>query len=194
MFKVYAMRSNKNNKPKNKKIRYLVIAVIAALLVGGLLLAAELTNLTNFYSRSTYSTTGQSPEGINYGPPTEEESKAGDDQKQDITDSDETPVPPSPDTANVVVTGAEQSGDTIEVISYVSNVYKDGTCTFSFTHENHTVTKTTAAYRDVSTTICNNPLVPRSEFPAAGDWTVKVSYKSSDGATGQSGPKTFKID
>ena len=191
MFKC-AMKTNRTNKKTNSKKRYILFAAVAALSVILLLFVLERTHVTNLYGRWTKTSVDQ-PYKINYGPPTQQEQQAGDKQKQTIVDQQSAPQAP-PSTATVVVARAEQNGDTIEVAASITNVYKDGTCTFKLVQGSNSLTKITAAYRDVSTTICTNPLIPRSEFPTTGDWQVTVSYKSSDGISGQSESKTIKIE
>ena len=186
------MKTNTKYKKLNAK-KIIVYAVVTVLFILGLFVVGELTNVTNLHSRTTQ-TTADHEDKINYGPPTDQERQAGDEQKQVITDrQDDKPQAPV-NTAAVVVTGAAQYDGVIEVTAYISNVYKDGTCTFKFEQAANVVTKNTIAYRDVSTTICTNPLVPRSEFPGSGDWKVTVSYASSDGVSGQSEPKTMKVE
>ncbi|HTE22518.1 MAG TPA: hypothetical protein VK674_05765 [Candidatus Limnocylindria bacterium] len=139
-------------------------------------------------------------DGVNYGPPTEEEKASGDKQKE-TTDAEEeqqnAPEPPDQNdpqkkAVTVIITDADQYDAIIEVRSFISDHYQDGTCTITIKKGSQTVTKKTPAYRDASTTICTNPLIKRSEFPSAGDWQVTVAYASKD-AAGTSDAQTIKI-
>jgi len=81
----------------------------------------------------------------------------------------------------------------IEVRAFVSNQYKDGTCTTTLTKGSLKVSKETKAYKDATTTICTNPLIDRSELKQAGDWQVVVKYTAGN-ISGESKPQTVKIE
>lgn len=129
---------------------------------------------------------------VDYEPPSESEQSAGDKQKETNIKKDEA-IKESPDTsqtANVVIVDASQYGDTVEVRAFVSNIYEDaGTCQLTFTQGSTTVTHSKTAFKDATTTQCGTFEVPRSEFPAGGEWNVQVTYNSN--AT--SGQATQKI-
>lgn len=134
--------------------------------------------------------------GTSYEEPTQEEVTAGDDQKiRNIQDEEQRNDPENQNkqTANVIITDAGQYDDIIEVRAFIPDHYQDGTCTITFTQGSQTITKDTPAYRDVSTTICTNPLFNRLEFPSAGQWQLVVRY-SSAGASGQSDQQTVTIN
>lgn len=175
----------KKAKSKAKKI---LICVVALLLIG-----AVSFMVSSYLSRSEKADTNSDS---TYTPPTDDEALAGDIHKEQIAkdeanETDSRNSPTTKTTATVVITYAEQSNDVIEVNAF-SEHYEDGTCTIVFTQGARRVTKDTPAYRDAKTTICTNPLIKRSEFPASGSWTVQVFY-TSDSATGSSAVQTITI-
>lgn len=133
---------------------------------------------------------------INYDPPTEEEQAAGDKRKEEIAKEEQARQESQNQTDKkevaVIITDAGQYDDIIEVRSFVPNHYQDGTCSITFSKNSQTIVKKVPARKDVSTTICMNPLVKRTEFPGAGSWQVKVSYDAS-GAKGASETRTINI-
>jgi len=140
---------------------------------------------------------------INYNPPTQEEKKAGDRRKSEVdqqeqrrTQTQPSEVKPGKKTnkkdVTVVITDANQYEDIIEVRAFIPDYYENGTCTVTFTKGTQSLTKTTPAYKDISTTICTNPLIKRSEFTENGSWYVRVSY-TSGGAEGISSEQKVMI-
>src|SRR5687767_866100 len=104
----------KNKKShKNKVITSLLLGV---LVLGGIILALELTNVTDFYKRKTANQDAW-VDGINYGPPTEEEQQSGDDKKEEIVDQEENQPEPTQD-ANIVIVDASQYDSEIEVRAF----------------------------------------------------------------------------
>lgn len=184
------MKSKKRNR---KKLLLTVIAILVVL--SAVLFVLEKRGVTNFYSGSGSNSQESDDNAINFGPPTEEEQRAGDEQKDKIVGEDT----PSQDTgqnkrnANVIITDAGQYDDIIEVRAFIPNHYEEGTCTITFTQDTHKIVKQAPAYPDSSTTICTNPLINRSEFPESGTWKLVVSY-SSNGAAGTSEVKDITIN
>lgn len=178
---------HKNHKKSKKLIIVVLLAILAIALIGGTVYFIKNSGQkTNSYDDGS---------GINYEPPTEEEKQAGDKQKDKIIqeeDARNNPNSQDEQTASVIITDAGQYDDVIEVRAFIPDHYQDGTCTITLTQGSYKVTKDTPAYRDVSTTICTNPLFTRSEFANNGEWHVVVSY-SSEGATGTSEPRTVNI-
>jgi flagellar basal body-associated protein FliL len=129
---------------------------------------------------------------INLEPPTEDDKKETDQNKDNLADEylDANKQNPQPSTtptsspstkkeATIVVTYAGQNGSVIEVGSYINNVYEDGgICTLTLTKDGSTITKQAMGVKDVSKTICPSFSVNRSEFNSAGIWQAVVSYES----------------
>lgn len=178
-------------KYKNKS--KIIIAVIVLIIAGGFIGWKYFVDKNTQEVTNTADTTTDS---INYDPPTEEEQLSGNTQKnQSIKDEDNrnNTTNQSNNTATVIITDAGQYDDIIEVRSFISDHYEDGTCTITFSQGTNKVQKSTPAYRDASTTICTNPLFPRSDFPSGGDWDLSVSYEAGN-TKGTSETKTIKIN
>lgn len=155
------------------------------LLVGGLAAAWQ----SGVFRSSESNTSSSGPEATNvvdYGPPTEEEQKAGDNVKESVTtENTGTNTQPGNKSVNVIITDATQYDSIIEVRSFVPNHIEDGVCTITFTKGAETLQKTANAFADASTSICTNPTIERSEFSSAGTWNLVVAYNSKT-ATGKS--------
>lgn len=164
-------KRRKNQKPSKRWRLSLVIVGTVVLLAAGAL--------------GWYLTMGNPNENTQnvpvYPGPTEEEQKAGDDQKAKL--DEERPVQHETNedgkqVVNVVISDASQYGDTIEVRAYIPDSFEAGVCTVTFSRNGEKIVKTVEAFTDSSYTICPMVAVPVSEFPAAGTWTVEVVYSS----------------
>jgi hypothetical protein len=166
--------TKKNKIRMNHKKILLLIFLAAVLLVGSGVFA---------YNRWFSDPTLRDPT-INYGPPTEKEQEVGDDIKKDIVEEDKQEQGPQPTIkkASVVITDASQYGNEIEVRSFVSNIYENGTCTITFTKGSSSFSKQSPATKEASNTLCKAVVVPRSSFSSSGAWKVTVEYQSANAA------------
>ncbi len=179
----------KNKKLFSKKYLIIILLIFAALITWVVFQRLH----TRPHPKTTPSTTTGS--GGTYSPPTAQEQQAGDQQKE-INDQKQQAQKNSSQTGektvSVIITDAGQYDDKIEVRAFIPDYYQDGTCKITITKDSYTVSKSTPAYHDVSTTICTNPLFSRSEFPVSGQWQVVVTYTAA-GAKGTSAPKNITI-
>jgi GH25 family lysozyme M1 (1,4-beta-N-acetylmuramidase) len=165
------------NKLQKNKSTILLLIIALALIGAGSVFA--------YKKYVTDKPTSQS-DGINYSSPTDEEKEAGDKRKEEIDDEeaqrqpDEEPTSPNLKKVSVIITDANQYDDVIEVRAFIPDHYQNGTCLITFTKGTLKVTRSAPAYKDISTTICTNPKITRSEFSTGGEWQVNVAYKSSD--------------
>lgn len=167
----------------NKKIIIPIAVVLVAVSVG---LAYALFN-TNNESNLPVSTDSPRTAKINFDPPTEPEKAAGDQQKEVLVKDSEASATAAT-VANVVIVDSAQYDDTIEIRAFISNVFKDGTCTAVLTNGQSKVTKTVTALKDATTTRCSAINIPRSEFALAGNWDMKLIYEA-EGVSGQAAGK-----
>lgn len=187
----YSSRNTKKNRTSRSKILLLILAGVL-LFAGGVYAYQALDDNADSKSQAN---------DIDFGPPTEEERQAGDEQKDTITDkessndADETTQPSDSDendrqddrkSANVVIVDASQYDDIVEVRAFVNNHIQDGTCRYRFQRGNQTINKQLEAHADASTTVCPALEVNRSEFRSAGTWSVTVTYESSGAKGSQS--------
>lgn len=171
-------------KHVNKKV--LVISLAVVLVAGGVGFALSRNNSHKDTPRPTNS--------VDYSGPTKEEAAAGNEQKkrnQQREAADKNTTPPS--TAQIVVVDASQYSNIVEVRAYVANVYEEGgTCTVTFTQGSQKITKSAAAFKNVSTTQCATIDIDRSEFSTGGQWNYTVAY-SSNNVSGSTANKTIEL-
>lgn len=135
-------------------------------------------------------------DGVNYGPPTEEEKQAGDRQKELVDKTEAQRNQPQDNSqkknVSVEITDAGQYDDIIEVRSFIPNHFQNGVCIITFAKGDQKLIKQTPAKTDISTTICLNPNIARSEFSSAGNWQMYIEYNAKN-AIGKSETLTVKI-
>ncbi len=172
---------NKTNKTKNKIITFRRRAVITSLIVvilafGGFYLLQRLRN----EGQTTENTQATADDDyINLDPATEEDKKAAERNKQDILENQQTNRPAGDKYEVVpVITFAGERDGSIEVRSYVSEVYEsDGICTITFTKGSEKISRDVEGMKDATYTRCDRVVVPREDF-TAGTWNLVVSYTS----------------
>lgn len=176
------------NTKKTKRIKRLSRKKLVILAV--LLLAVIAVSIFFLNKRNNSATdTGIDPPGtekIDLSPPTEDDKKAVEDHKDALVKQQEQArnAPTTGRSVSVTIVDASQYNQEIEVRAFASGVYEDGaTCTIKFTKGDQSLTKQVSAEKDSNYMRCTNLVVPRSELPSSGEWTVIVSYNSST-ATG----------
>lgn len=101
---------------------------------------------------------------------------------------------PTPAGGKPIITYAGQSGDSIEVSSFVSGIIEEGgKCTVTFMQDNLRVAKEGSSSKNAQNTSCPTFALPRSEFVASGNWSVTVTYKSAS-TTSVSDVKIIRIE
>lgn len=167
-------------KPKTKKLRIILIAIAAALVLGGGTLAYFLSNQKN----NLQSAEGPRPVNtIDYGPPTEQEKQEASDKKDEIIKQEEARQeaeknPEAVKNINLSITRAGQVGDVVSIRTVISGT-SSGTCNVQFTKsEQPTLTKTFPIAFEATSASCQGADVPVSEFSAGGDWTLSISAVS----------------
>lgn len=151
------------------------------ILVSGLLfIVFEKTGITDFYQDNDKSSVVQNNPVINLSPPTEEESNAGNEQKEKIIKQEEDVAEQNSTTKNevsLIIVDANQYDNEVEVRAFVSNIIQDGTCTYTFTKDgSDTITKSSPAFADASSTPCVTLQINQSEFQNTGIWDLEVTY------------------
>ena len=169
---------------KNKK---LLIILATLLLIASMLFILEKIKVINLYERTPEPNNSTSNEPkIDLGPPTEEESKAGDVKKEEIINQEQNNQSSGSNgstgnksEAEVVIVDASQYDSEVEVRAFASNVVQNGTCIFEFTNGTESFTKSMPASADASTTPCMTLTVPRAQFKQSGSWNLSVIFESS---------------
>ena len=96
-------------------------------------------------------------------------------------------------TVAVSITSVDQTKpNTLIVSAYASTVVASGTCTFTFTQNDKTFTRTTQTLQNSTTSPCDTLSVRNAEFPALGAWLLVVSFLSGS-TTGASSPQTVVL-
>lgn len=169
------------HKIKNRKITLITLAIFAAVAICVGIYFLFIHKTDDFSGTAGISQ-------INYGPPTKEESSAGNEQKAEAVKQQERDQQTTPDSvADVFITDASYYADSnaVEIRAYISNLYESGgTCTATLTQGTQTLTKTSSAFKDATTTQCGALNVPRTDFPTNGTWALTLTY-NSDTATGK---------
>lgn len=176
--------TSKNKNQFNKKTALIIGVILAAVIISG----------SVFVMRRSPANTSQSPAPTT-APATEEERQETEDRKDQMAsdyDNKPTPTPTPSDNSNtppgqkatttITITYAGQyaADDSLEVGSYVNNIFEDGgICTLTMTKGSRTVTKEVTGVRDVSKTLCPVFTVAKAELGETGTWTYVVSYEST---------------
>lgn len=186
----------KIKKQSKKIILFGAVAVVLAAITGASIVAI-LQNQRNDVSKPA-SDTSEQKDTINLDPPTKEDVKRVDDNKQSIIDREQqqaTPPPTSTGKKTVIptITYAGQYGQAIEVGAYVTGIFEEGgSCTATFSKGSISFSKSVAAVRSANAVDCPVMSANASEFSQKGSWSVTVTY-SSPTATGVSEAKTVEV-
>lgn len=175
---------------KRKKMILVASLLLVTLVVGGVVFA-----FVNTQPKKNQSDDPTRPiNSVDYSGPTQEESAAGDTQKENNKQREQTDAQPPASNANIVLTDATQYSLVIEVRAYVSNIYEDGgNCVATFTKAGFTpINVTSHAFKDAKTTQCGAMDIERNQFPSSGEWQVAVKYSSSS-ASGNSEKRKVNI-
>lgn len=136
---------------------------------------------------------------INLAPPTKEDAKRVEDNKQRIADEQKNNTSSAPtsgsgskQTVKPVITYAQQYGQSVEVGAEVSVFEEGGTCTATFALGSSKITKTVQAVMNVNRVNCPAMVADVSEFNPKGDWSVIVTYNSGS-VSGASNPMMIGV-
>lgn len=169
------------------------LKVILPLAIGGVLLLAlvgygiytKTTQRWPFQASTTTQGTEQanSSQDINYDPPTDQEVENSQDGKKN-SQPEATPSAPTSSlgAAHVALSYADFSGNQLEIRAFTTSVVEgSGTCTATVTSGLKKVTRSSSAFIDATSSICEPIYIDKSEL-SPGVWSINVSYLS----------KTFK--
>jgi hypothetical protein len=190
----------KTTNTKNRTPLKITLAAVAILLLatGGWLAYAYASTTWPFSSSNSSLNTNESEGGegtINYDPPTEQETKESQDAKERIQQENEKPNNTDKEdetsdkkNVNVGIAFADIVDSNLEIRAFTPSIIAgDGICTATVSKAGHsTITKTSNAFIDATSTICEPINIPKSQL-SAGTWTINVTYTSPK-YTGSSGP------
>jgi predicted nucleic acid-binding Zn-ribbon protein len=189
------MRYSQNNRSSCNKA-----LLASALIIAGLVLVGALLYKNKARSDTGLNKDPVTEEPVNLSPPTKEENRAADQQKEKSEEQQKQTDTPRSGLKQVtpIITNAgqyddPQYGNRVEVRSFVPGIYEEGRyCKVALTKGSSTIVKNVDAIKDATTTRCDVAAVPRSEFPSAGTWSVVVSYASPT-AEGRSEIKQVEV-
>jgi hypothetical protein len=174
---------NKNTRSQKRspKLKFIVLAVLILVVIGGGVVAAYSINKANNAVTEQKKTNQVSPEGINYGEATDEQKQAGIDQKGN-TQSDQPPTTQPGDPINIVFTALNPptaANSNLQIRVRIDTVTSTGTCTLTLTKGSVTVTKQAGTQAGPSTSTCQGFDIAGSEL-SSGSWNATVKIVSGD--------------
>lgn len=178
------MRSiNQTKKKTNKPLVIVLASVLGVALLGGYSFAAYQNAWWPFQGLQTdTSEFNVVNEKENATDPTytSEKTKDGDETPSSSTDPDSpTSSPTAKTVVQVGISSASREGNYLEVRGFAAGAIEgDGTCTAKATHDGMTITGTSKAFIDASTTQCE-PIQISLDKLHAGTWSVVVTYSSA---------------
>ena len=174
-----------NQAPEKKKStkKRLLIGLAVVLLVTGIVAVLHVTNIITLPFLSNNSNESKD-KGINYGPPTEEEKKAGDetkstDQSKPLTATPSANIPTKqPVTPIIVTVGQEDDTKNVTARGLIPGIFESGgTCTLTLTKGGQSVSGSNPAVVDAQSITCGQLEVDRSKL-SSGTWSAVISYSS----------------
>lgn len=195
-----------SDQKQKRKSRLVIVSVAALVLaVGGATALAYSQKWWPFTEPENHII-----EGIDYGPPTEQEVENSQNAKKDAVEENTTSQENQTGENNsnngesgnstttkqvsVAISFADVIDGNVEVRAFIVGVIEGtGTCTATLTHTaTQPVTKSSQAFVDASTSQCQPIMIPVSSFDQDGEWTLVVTYKSPT-SSGQSEKMTINI-
>lgn len=174
-----------------KKLIIILVALLAVIALSG-----------GIYLRNSNKEAPRTPdqgEAINFDPPTEEDAKRVDENKQAIVDREEAiqnnnqQPQPGPKSVKPTITYAGQYETGVEVGGFTNGVFEDGgVCTATFSKGSTTFSKSVNAIKNVNAMDCPAIITPIDQFNSKGGWNVTLKYSSAS-ASGESDPRIIEI-
>lgn len=166
------MTRQRTKKAKSKKAVFIILAII--------LLAGAATGAHYLLADNSETLKSSSK----YTPPTKEEKQQVEDHKDQLEKENDQPGAPESSATSVIITYANQQDQSIIVSSYVNGIIEQGgTCTVKLTKAAQDIVRSATALLDAKHTTCPTITIPRSDFSESGDWSLIVSYNSSNTPT-----------
>lgn len=183
----------KNKKIRSKKLIYFGVLVLILLISFGIWKIANHNDEKGVKTTTSKSANDSNKSKVNYDPPTSTDKTENDQHKDQLVQQQQQSPTTTSDVTPVITSYGTYDGN-IEISSIVPGIIEDGgTCTLSATMGSSTVTKQVTGVRNAQDTSCPTFVIPRSQFGAAGNWTIVVKYSSS-AHSGASEAKTLKVE
>lgn len=183
-------------KKANHSTRNTIIIVASVIVVAGILGSLWfLGGQRNSQTTTPNSTPPASPTDTNKGSPASApaSSTPGNTVSNPKSNTGGGSAAGATNTVAVSITSVDQTQpNTLIVSAYASTVVASGTCTFTFTQNDKTFTRTTQTLQNSTTSPCDTLSVRNAEFPALGAWLLVVSFLSGS-TTGASSQQTVVL-
>ena len=177
--------SYKNQWSVVKKV--FVIVALVFLAAGVYVALAYKISLWPFTSTSTVETTVRGVNEIDYSGPTSTDIESSQDGKKTTTSESQNSTttshqaPTDKQQLAIGVTYADITNNNFEVRAFTPSIIEgNGTCTATFTKGGLTLSQSSEAFIDSSTTQCKPIYIPLDKFSEKGTWSLTVSYDSPD--------------
>jgi hypothetical protein len=192
--------SYKNKKSKKLYPKKALVILAVLILTGFLVLVLEKTGVINLYERNTNNLPEAQQDAINYGPATEEEKNAAEDNKQRLTieqqQNQTQPQQPTGDqkiSVTPVFGYIEISESQINSNGFITTMIEEGgTCTLTLKKDGVTKQTSNTSLADAQSTVCGLMQISTDGL-SIGNWTATISY-SSDKYEGVSEERLVKVE
>lgn len=178
------------NIKKHKQKKWIIIAIISALLIGGSI--AGVLYLTN-RDRPAVDDSSNEPDytrKVDLEAATDDQQKAGSDIKKDSLEKDQAENQgDSTQDIPVSITAANQNGGTLQIRSLIESIISDGTCTLTLSREGKKISKTSNIQSMSSSSTCQGFDIPVSDL-STGTWNISLDIATE----GKSGVVTRTVD
>jgi len=170
----------KSNRGR-KKIAIAIVSILALLTAAFLVYFFLLGGNKTSEQISDADTTTRPTNDVDYSGASEEDIATSQDGKKNSSDENTAEGTPTPSgNVTVGVTFADVIGSNLEIRAFTPSVIEgDGKCTATLTKGTETVTQSSPAFIDATSTQCEPIYIDVAKFPSKGVWTLKVDYSSS---------------
>lgn len=165
-------------KKSSKKTKIVLITVSVIVLIGVLFTSLAYTQSLWPFQKTTVHPTSSDERDPNIPDPTFSSDKNDDINPAPLPEDTKTDNQKSPVSVALVFAGIGTDPNMVEVRAFVSGIIEgNGTCTAALSKETLSVTETSPAFIDATTTQCEPILINRSRL-SSGEWKVTVHYES----------------
>lgn len=178
------VRTANKKKTPSRKLRYLLLSVVALLLVGGVL---QFTGLIHFFGHDDKAATQNGPT------PAQKKQQAeiiAQQKEQAIEHPTTGTTPPPPTDSSISLSAQKSSNGTVTVSTSLGNV-ADGTCELTVTNGSKVTTQTADVIYQPQSSFCAGFSVPVSSV-STGHWILTL--KLTSGSTTASKTITAEIN
>lgn len=164
------VRTANKKKAPSRKLRYLLLSVVALLLLGGIL---QFTGLVHLFGHKVEPATQNGPTAAQK----KQQSEIIAQQKEQAIEHPTTGTPPPPPAENSISLTAQKTSNGMVTVSTSLGNVADGTCELTVTNGFKTTTQTADVIYQSQSSFCAGFSVPVSSI-GAGNWTLTLKLTS----------------